>query len=464
MPTPLRCLALCLFLVAQTAGSIAEAGPSPFPLIGKIAPRSARDIASSSWSIGCEVLDRDFASYAAYKHYLGPLGAKGVRLQAGWAKTEKQPGVYSWQWLDEIIDDTRAQGTQPWVQFSYGNPAYPEGGGIQMGDAPPTGTALAAWDRWVTATVRRYRDRVQAWEIWNEPDIWTKISLPQYVDLFIRTATIVRAEQPQARIYALSLAHKAGYAREFLTAVSAAGKLDLVDAITFHGYPHNPDDLAIYEDLRMIVAEFPRKIELRQGETGAPSGPTTGALRDREWTESKQTKWNLCRMLAFHGRGVPVNLFTLSEFYYPHGRNAKGLLRINPDLSVVGPKPAYFAAQNVFAIFDDSLQPAPACTVTSTSEKPLAAYVYRHTGSRRHSVTLWFNGEAPDESPRFQPVDFVVRGAVFDQPVYVDLQTGNVSALPAANWSQHDGVAEFRGIPLHDSPILIANRADLPIR
>ncbi len=56
---------------------------------------------ASSWSIGGETLDRDFAVYNNYKKYLGPLGAKAIRLQAGWAKCEKTQGVYDWAWLDE---------------------------------------------------------------------------------------------------------------------------------------------------------------------------------------------------------------------------------------------------------------------------------------------------------------------------------------------------------------------------
>lgn len=72
----------------------------PFHALGKIVPRASREIASSDWSVGRETLDRDFASYAAYKSYLGPLGAKAVRLQAGWAKTEQPPGTYDGKWLD----------------------------------------------------------------------------------------------------------------------------------------------------------------------------------------------------------------------------------------------------------------------------------------------------------------------------------------------------------------------------
>lgn len=454
---------------AATPAPSASSGPAtieriPFRLGGKIVPRASREIAASDWSVGCEVLDRDFASYAAYKSYLGPLGAKGVRLQAGWAKTEKQPGVYEWKWLDEIIDDAKAQGTQPWVQLSYGNPAYPGGGGRNIGDAGPTSPeALAGWDRWARALVRRYRDRVHEWEIWNESDIFKKMTLDQYVDLFVRTAMMIRREQPASRIYALSLAHRTDYARDFLKAVAGHGKLDLVDAITFHSYPHNPDDLKTYHELRAVVAEFPRKIELRQGETGAPSGKTTGALGGYEWNDTKQAKWDLRRMLAHHGHGVPYNVFTLSDFYYPKGLNAKGLLRINPDLSVVGPKPAYFAVQTVFAIFDRTLRLAPTKTVTSTAEK-LAAYVWEHADTRRHFATLWFSAQPPVESYPFRPVDFTIAGAIFEDPVCVDLRTGEVFAIPHANWSRRAGACEFRGIPLYDSPVLITSRGDLRIR
>ncbi len=60
--------------------------------IGTIRPRSASEISGSNWTLGCETLDRDFADYGQYKQYLVPLGIKTIRLQGGWAKTEKGQG------------------------------------------------------------------------------------------------------------------------------------------------------------------------------------------------------------------------------------------------------------------------------------------------------------------------------------------------------------------------------------
>ena len=63
----------------------------PIP-VGSIRPVPAREIQGSDLWIGGEVLDRDLCSYDAYKSYLGELGAKKIRLQSGWAKTEREQG------------------------------------------------------------------------------------------------------------------------------------------------------------------------------------------------------------------------------------------------------------------------------------------------------------------------------------------------------------------------------------
>lgn len=457
--------------IAVLAGSCLMGGAQPidapaagFERLGKIKPRSAKEISASTWSIGGETLDRDFAVYANYKKFLGPLGAKAIRLQAGWAKCERTPGVYAWAWLDEIVDDALAQGVQPWLEVSYGNKIYPDGGGTGLGGGlPKSPAALAAWDNWVRAAVKRYQGRVKEWEIWNEPDLGP--NLPEdYAEFFIRTAEIIRSEQPQARIYALALAHKVPYVESFLARVQQHGKLGLVDAITVHSYPANPDSTSLVDQTRAVIARYSKTIQVRQGETGAPStSKTFGALAGRPWTELTQAKWDLRRMLAHHGRDVPFNLFTLMELQYTTGWNTKGLLKANPDQTVAYAKPAYFAAQNVFAVFDDSLSRMTnfPCTVKGTNQ--VAFYAYQQKESGRQVVTIWLSGSVPSDSNAATPLDFTLARGNFREPVYADLRTGEVYALPQANWSRiGDGIA-FRQIPVYDSPILIAEQAILAL-
>ena len=77
--------------------------------------------------------------------------------------------------------------------------------------------------------------------------------------------------------------------------------------------PEEPRQHLEHRQAAGVVGQVPPAAAVRQGETGAPSGETVGALRDVAWTESKQAKWDLRRMLAHHGQGVPFNLFTLCE-------------------------------------------------------------------------------------------------------------------------------------------------------
>lgn len=458
MKQQLTCL-LALFAVALSAFAQApdDKGPA-FPAIGKIKPRSAKEITSSQWSIGGETLDRDYAIYNNYKSYLGPLGAKAIRLQAGWAKCEKEKGVYSWAWLDEIIDDALAQGVQPWVEPSYGNPIYPDGGGTGLGAGfPKSPEALAAWDKWVRALVQRYKNRVREWEVWNEPDLRNN-KPADYADLFIRTATIIRAEQPDSKIYIFGLAGNLNFAKESLDRIKELGKIDLIDAMTIHGYPTNPDSLSNIDAARKLAASYSPKITVRQGETGCPSTANTfGALREKPWSELTQAKWDLRRMLAHRAKDVPFNLFTLMELDYDGKLNTKGKLKSNKDKTVERPKPAYFAAQNVFAIFDDTVTRIQDFSFTVSGGARLAVVGYQNKQSKP-IITLYLNGAVPGESNQTTPLDITLPTVKFTQPIYADLRTGIVYSLPKENWSAKDDGIILRQIPLYDSPIIIAEK------
>ncbi|MCX6953504.1 MAG: hypothetical protein NTV51_15245 [Verrucomicrobia bacterium] len=477
---PFASLAGALLLAAGLgAQEISPTEGIDLPVLGQVAPRAAKDIASSPWSIGAETIDRDFTVYAAFKDFLGPLGAKGVRLQAGWAKCERTKGVYSWGWLDAIVDDAVAQGVRPWLEFSYGNTLYAGGGDTGLGGGFPTSPeALAAWDRWCRALVERYRDRVTEWEIWNEPDLSRagRAAIDAYVGLYVRTAEIVRAAQPKGRLRALALAGNLDYADQFLAGMKARGKLGLVDELTFHGYPRNPDDTTPVDKLRALLAKHGATASLRQGETGAPSKLQENfALKNLPFTETIQAKWDARRLLAHRAKDVPVNLFTLSDMHYsaasPQGgvdgvvrMNYKGLLGTHPDRTVSHVKPAYRAAQTVFTVFDDTLRRLPGFPSSSTAARSLALTGYQRDPDGAQVVALWFGDAPPGEASRVSPVDVTLPAGRFTAPVLVDVRTGTVYAVPPDRWTQGAGGAVFRALPLYDSPMLLAERALVGLR
>ncbi|MBD0255956.1 MAG: hypothetical protein ICV83_09575 [Cytophagales bacterium] len=441
--------------------------------VGKIKPKHAKEIQASTWSIGGETLDRDYTDYQSYKKYLGPLGAKRIRLQGGWAKCEKVKGQYDFAWLDAVIPDAAAQGVAPWVELSYGNPIYEGGGEAKlMGRIPTSAEGLAAWDNWVRAMVTRYKDQVPEWEIWNEPDGNPLNTGTELGVFYLRTARLVKSIQPDARLIALGMASvtKLDWMRDFYEVLKRENALDLVDIQTYHGYAPNPDEsYPKIEEMRRLVWSYNPRIVFMQGENGAPSTPsaqTIGALRQYDWSELTQAKWDLRRMLGDHGRGIATNLFTISDIHYAAGDhmvgvNTKGLLKTNPDKTIERPKLAYGAAQHVFTLFDDQLERTPDVAPKVDGDK-MAAFSYRHQGNGGTLVTLWRYEARPADTYEATPATVAVTGS-FTRPVLVDLISGVVYEIPKKQWKKTGNQYTFTGIPVADYPVVIAEKSVLPI-
>lgn len=452
---------------------LTERGFQPF---ARLAPRHARDITGSSWSIGCETCDRGYVDFDQVGPHLGELGAKGVRLQAGWARCEPNAdGQYDWAWLDRIVDSAVEQGVKPWLQTSYGNPGYEGGGGIGLSQGIPTGdTALVAWDAWVRALVERYGDRVDTWEIWNEPDHNGLISPESYADFFIRTATILRDVQPQACIIGLALAGAVAYAEGFLRRLADRGEARLLNRLAYHYYPHNPDlSFDGVDALTDLLQQHAPQAVVYQGETGAPS-ETTGflAMRHFEWSERKQAVWNLRRLLAHHARGIGMNLFQLADMQYARqqgalfqGRNAKGQLSINDDMTVAHRKASYYMAQNIFSVLDDRYPLVPlerlhdGIAFQAVGFSGLQQFAWTPRGADRPDLVCWWRAQDAPTLTTFglwhaRTLPTVPLG----DPVLVDWLSGVVFEPPVT------GDDVWRGTPVADAPFAMAERETLPLR
>ena len=83
--------------------------------IGTIQPKRSGDIQFSKISLGFEKLDRDVFDPGKAYDKVAECGVKRVRLQSGWARTEKGKGVYDFAWLDEIVDNFVGRSIEPWI-------------------------------------------------------------------------------------------------------------------------------------------------------------------------------------------------------------------------------------------------------------------------------------------------------------------------------------------------------------
>lgn len=168
-----------------------------------------------------------------------------------------------------------------------------------------------------------------------------------------------------------------------------------------------------------------------------------------------------------------MNLFTISDMHYTQASNQidvdgvirmnhKGLLATNPDQTIAYAKPAYFAAQSVFAIFDDTLVRISDYKSTNTALRGLAVSAYQKKGGGQ-VVALWFNDAPPAEANGITRASVTFATGKFTEPVLVDLRTSTVYTITKDRWTQDAKGATFRDLPLYDSPVLIAEKSALPL-
>ena len=432
--------------------------------IGQLATRSSKDISSSPWSVGCETLDRDYGKFANYKEYVGELGVKSARLQSGWAKCEQQKGKYTFEWLDECVYGLNEQGVKPWICLCYGNPIY--GAEKELGAKLFTDEAtMSAWLRYVEATVKRYSNVVNEWEIWNEPNL--RSNTPEsYASLLIKTADKIKEVQPDAVIIGFSLSGVTSgpFTQGIFEALKANNKTDIVDYLTYHPYLHNPDDAnPEIAKLQAMAQSYHPGIKLFQGETGCPSILEWGhALPYYEWTEYSQVKWDLRQMINHWAQGIRYNVFTLIDLQYPNMLQSFGLLRTNLLKEVVYKRPSYYAVQHVVNVLDGS--------VSSTGFLEYTANTFRKitvTGIKNENVfgvLLWYSDRIPSDNLNRDLVDITIKGIIFRDPVYVDMITGKVYEIPRYTRRATGNDTRFQDLPLWDSPVMIAERSQVKMK
>ena len=491
----------------------------PLKRIGTLTPRSVYDVKASNWTIGCETLDRDFANFWEYAEFLEPLGIRRVRLQTGWAKTEKTKGVYDFAWLDRYVDFFVKRGYEIMLEPGYGNPLYAGSGGWDLGTGfPNTGDGLAAWDRYVTALVNHYRGRVREWAMWNEAsNLWNhdprlqatwnqkaqyEHTLRQSDQVFSGDAGVLPSEsaefcrhtsnlilglQPEAKIACLTLGSTAScdpngaYVEQALRTFGEDAKR--YTWIIVHGYNRAPEaaERGIVK-IRELIAKYAPNLRIRQGEQGCPSEFTSRfAMRNWPWSEYSQAKWDMRRMLFDLGLGIESHVFTISDFnhrgVFVDGINCKGLVRANVRRETIGVKRAYYAVQNVVSLFDDTLKLVEE-PLLKTADATVRNYTYRKDDGRLVQL-FWSYGEgvpywtrqpeikpkAPGDSFETRPIVLAGNVKPLKNPVWVDLFTGRVYAFPKKDWiADADGVT-YMNVPAYDSPCVLTERSvvmDLP--
>lgn len=96
-----------------------------------------------------------------------------------WKDVEPSPGKFTWAPLDYAVRTAEQQGKKvllvlgPVPAWASANPNSPDESWGKGAPGPFTADGLAHFDRYVNAVVKRYGDRIWAYETWNEANLQT---------------------------------------------------------------------------------------------------------------------------------------------------------------------------------------------------------------------------------------------------------------------------------------------------
>ena len=441
-----------------------------------------------------EKLDRNAFDPREIYDLIAILGVRWVRIQSGWAKTEKAQGVYDFGWLDDIVDELLKRDLSPWICLCYGNGIYDEVAAARAGGVgcPPTDTvAMTAWLRYCAETARRYAGKVEYYEIWNEPDfLWTVANDPKsYTDFCIATARVVREADPQAKIIVGAVA---SIDPTYLNACLEYGVGQNADALSYHAYTY---DERTFAELNRYYASLCRArgcpLHIIHGESGSQSrNGGNGAFKGFATNPTKQAKHLLRQMLTDRMSGAFFSsYFTATDMHENLQAKAGkaitqhgyfGVLQSAFDPNGIAcapfvPKPSFYALQRLCAFLPDNAVPIDLpyriSSAKDQNNRPLLAVqrlFCRRIGSywrdpRRDRLTTaaysigdattliwWQSTDLLNDRTFSSTVDI----GIYEQrpPLLVDLLSGEVSDI---SYESKDGHILIRDLPVRDYPLAL---------
>jgi hypothetical protein len=140
---------------------------------------------------------------------------------------------------------------------------------------------IARFCAYVTATVSRYKDKVGAWCIWNEPNLYPRFwtgTPEQFYTLTKAAANAIRQADPGALIVggALNSTATDEWVRGFFT----SDAMKNVDVIAYHPYAPNANgSAALYRHFRDITADYGFDNKIWVTEVGYPTEGTAYATK-----------------------------------------------------------------------------------------------------------------------------------------------------------------------------------------
>jgi hypothetical protein len=218
-------------------------------------------------------------------------GIGWVRIDFVWSAVEIEEDVYDWSRYDALIDRLEAedlrvfatlQATPEWATSGAGFSGVPDD--------------LSEWQEFCYLAAARYRGRIHAWGLWNEPNLdhfWQGTRTEYIERILLPGAAAIRSADPGALIGAADLAHLSSADWEGWMRRVLADAGEIIDVLVHHYYPSYGRAFEVTYDLDK-KASLPwgspsvRKLLQEEGWWGRPFWLTETGVESHKHGEGDQ--------------------------------------------------------------------------------------------------------------------------------------------------------------------------------
>lgn len=411
------------------------------------------------------------------------MGVKWARVSVDWPSVEDREGEFHFEILDYTLKALKEKSITTYLCFHNGHPVHTSGQQNPM----VSEASVKAWLSFIETLVKRYKDEVDYWELWNEPNypgFWKPEPSPEeYTEMVRISAPVIRENDPDCKVLCGGMAR---FDVPFLKALFDQGIDEYVDVVQVHPYNEIPEACIMKvartvktpewyhpasnkaSDLVELVKNSGKDIEIWQGECGYPS-----TFNSRGWngygpySENIQAKWILRRGLSDLSYGAAVSsYFVFREQTGIHNTssfNSKGLM-YHDSFDV---KKGYHVFQNMCSLmqgkFEVVKKGVPETTIQedgsfyNSKENNIFSLMLRNDKGEKF-FCYWLPVRIQDEVD-FGKLDLSLQDEDFSSPLLINLMSGD--CYEPVNTERRDGKLILKGLPFADFPFIIVEKKQI---
>lgn len=426
--------------------------------------------------------------------YMDDLKISTFRYTIFWTSVEFNNSphgtVFNWDRHDALINYLTGKGIKLTVTLFGDHYLYNSGDGSSPYPGHTTPGYWNAWLSYIEKSVIQYRNKVDRWEIWNEPDFsdggagifWKPtVNAGDFSDMLKSTAVKIKNTQLNATIVMGGVTNFNGY-RFFLSSCFNRGILDYIDEIGVHLYRSNPEgpfnfiaDTTVDIDpgiagvqspttfseemtsLRTFVDSYRKDFPIRNTEEGFHTGSSTPE-------NNSQMKYLTRMILVEHSLGInEVTCFRLRaprRSDYPDGATGDssyaadikfpGIIDQNADGSFT-PRPAYYGIKNMAQyLVGDNIYFQRSLILNSGGYK-VRVHIYTKNGLP--IIAYWIEEAINNDVRSENNIALTIEGIGNHSYSVVDIKDN--SSRATGSYSASGNNISFSALPVTDYPFIL---------